>query len=263
MAAYIVTTLIDELDAADTNPSTFNPNDLSLREALALANNDPGTLDTITFDQNLTGGTTPGVDDGVVTLGGTELLITGNVTVDGDVDGNGTADITVSAAGASRVINIDGATPIYAVLNGLVIADGVTAGTGGGISLGALDTLTLTNSTVQNNVADTAGGGLASGGTASLSNVTLTNNDGGAGADGGGIYNSGLLLADRLTLTGSDTGAFGGALMNSGIAVLTNSTLSANTAGGSGGGIYNLGSLTLYNTTLSENYTGVDGGGIR
>ena len=44
-----VTTLVDELDAADTSLATANLDDLSLREALAIANSDP-FANTITFD---------------------------------------------------------------------------------------------------------------------------------------------------------------------------------------------------------------------
>ncbi len=55
----------------------------------------------------LTGGNTPGVDDGFIKLGGTELVLSTNVTIDGDVDGDGDADITVSGDDASRVFKVD------------------------------------------------------------------------------------------------------------------------------------------------------------
>ena len=58
MANFIVTTLNDELDAADTVAATANPNDLSLREALALTQeNGAGVADVITFHPSLAPGT--------------------------------------------------------------------------------------------------------------------------------------------------------------------------------------------------------------
>ena len=62
MATYTVTTNADELDNIDglgtVSIANFGGiNDLSLREALALADIDPTTLDTIDFDANVfTGG---------------------------------------------------------------------------------------------------------------------------------------------------------------------------------------------------------------
>ena len=63
---------------------------LSLREALALANAD-ADADTIVF-----------ASAGTLTLTNGELGITTDVTIDGDIDGNGTADITVSGSDLSR-----------------------------------------------------------------------------------------------------------------------------------------------------------------
>ena len=65
---------------------------LSLREALFLANEDPTTADTITFDPPLANGT---ID---LMLG--QLKIDGSVTIEGGND-----DITIDAGGSSRVFD--------------------------------------------------------------------------------------------------------------------------------------------------------------
>ena len=100
---------------------------LSLREALAFANQDPATHDTITFAENL--------NDGTIFLSqGSQLVVGGDVTIDGDIDNDGTADITVSAdtfayatmppTGFSQVFGEASATPITATLDGLIVRDG-------------------------------------------------------------------------------------------------------------------------------------------
>ena len=98
--SFEVTTLEDELDSADPNATLIDfggLTDLSLREALVLAQQDKASYDTITFAASLIGGPTPGVDDGVLTLAMGELAIEGNVTIDGDVNHDGAPDITIDA----------------------------------------------------------------------------------------------------------------------------------------------------------------------
>jgi predicted outer membrane repeat protein len=232
--SLVVTTLDDELDAADTDLATVNLTDLSLREALALANGDAGA-NTITFAAALSGGTL------FLTTGQELAITTDGITVDGDIDGDGDADITIdadSAAGlddaASRVflINDGGAGTIAATLNGLVIRDGnatdpFTNRAGGGIYVGDFDALTLTNATVSGNSAGGDGGGIGGDYRAAitLTNATVSGNS--AGADGGGIG-----------------GGYGAAI------TLTNATVSGNSAGEHGGGIYSYGASTT--TTLTN-----------
>ncbi len=66
-----------------------------------------------------------------------------------------------------------------------VFNDIVLFGFGGGIYNG--DTMTLTNSTVIDNIADINGGGILNGGTLTLTNSTVNLN---SAANGGGIYSS-------------------------------------------------------------------------
>ena len=99
-----VTTLVDELDAGDT-AGHGRLDDLSLREALAMANTDP--TPTPSPSRHADRRQHAGVDDGLIELGGTELDITNDVTIDGDVNGDGDADITSAAttpAASSRTV---------------------------------------------------------------------------------------------------------------------------------------------------------------
>ena len=68
----------------------------SLRDALGNASSG----DAITFAPNLAGGTL------ILTSG--ELDITKTLTINGDLDGNGSPDITISGNNASRVFDEDG-----------------------------------------------------------------------------------------------------------------------------------------------------------
>jgi len=228
MANFIVTTLAD----------TLNPNDgLSLREALALANGTPGS-DTITFAPGLFGGT-------LVLTNGPLLITHDGITINGDINGNGHADITIDAAGASQVFNIsDGTNAISAALDGLVIENGHVGGSGGGIFVGAADALTLTNSIVTGNSAYRGGGIYGS----TNAHITLTNSTV-SGNSSKGIYGSGA-----------------GIFVYNGTITLTNSTVSGNSAAGEGGGIQGYGSsnhITLLNSTVSGNSaTHYSGGGI-
>ena len=101
MANITVTTLADTVNAGDGVTS--------LREALALANGNGRDADTITFAAGLAGGTL------FLTSGQQLAITTDGITIDGDIDGDGTPDITIDADSgplandaASRVFLIDG-----------------------------------------------------------------------------------------------------------------------------------------------------------
>src|SRR5262249_39658027 len=106
---------------------------LSLREALGLANQDPTTADTITFAPGLIGGGTHGVNDGVLLLTNGQLSINGNVTIEGDINGDQTPDITIDGQRASRDLSIAGGN---VGIDGLTITGGYAFVHGGGVSLG-------------------------------------------------------------------------------------------------------------------------------
>ncbi len=253
MATFIVTTADDELDSFGT-PSIAafgGANDISLREAIALANATSG-IDEITFDPTVFEGgpgdvifLSPDLD---------EFLITDRVAIRGDLDGDGTPDVEISADSAegaddadSRIFLIgdgDGSTILSVTLDGLVLRDGNQVGNGSEGSGGAIrydGTLQIVNSILRDNVSEDAGGAINANGrfartviynSSFLSNTAL---DGGGGA----FYSSyGFVTAINSTFTGNRAADFdGGAIYNgNGDITLTRSTLTGNYAASAGGG---------------------------
>ena len=145
------------------------------------------THDTIQFALALTTGFVDGVDNGHLYVDNGELTIaTRGVTINGDVDGDGKADITLDADDNSRVIHVTGEV---STLNALTITGGAaTGGSGAGILIDATAALTIVNSTVAGNHADAFGGGIHNDGLLTLNNVLLAVNT--AGLAGGGMFNS-------------------------------------------------------------------------
>jgi hypothetical protein len=133
----------------------------------------------------------------------------------------------------------------------------VTNASGGGIA--NLGQLTLSNDTLTRNSA-WGGGALRNGGTATITQTTLDDNvaNGGGGA---GLFNDGTATLNQDLLSGNQTpGGAGGGIWNSGIVLTANSTLAGN-AGVRGGGIYSdIGSVTLINVTLDSNRASTGGG---
>jgi predicted outer membrane repeat protein len=261
--SLVVTTLADNpYDGGTLAQELAEGNGLSLRQALGLANANPGPH-TVTFAPNLAGGT--------IHLTNGELDVTNGVTIDGDITGNGTPGITIDAGGASRVFDVDnGVSVISATLDGLVIRGGdsgsVGSGdSGGGIAVGQSDTLTLKISTVADNQGY-AGGGIygAQNSTVTLINASVFSNS--SDQLGGGIYADGTLTLTNATISGNSSQSTGGGigLGSNTTATLTNATIAGNSSGGSGGGISGdaFTIIRLYNSTLTGNYAIGQGGGI-
>lgn len=194
MTNLIVTTLDDE--AAGTTDLTTENNDgngLSLREALAIANAN-SDQDTITFDPSLSGGT--------ITLGGTQLEISSSVIIDGDVNGDDKADITIDANSSSRVFNVTGGTDTLQSLT-------ITGANGGAVNVtGSSTNLTIDSTTISGNSGST-GSAIYTG---DLTTFTLSNSL----VTGNSSSNMGTV-----TITGTGT--------------INNSIIALNTAGGASG----------------------------
>lgn len=190
----------------------------SLRDSIAGAT--PG--DTLTFNAPLDGAT--------ITLGGSQLTIEKDLTIDASALPNG---LTVSGNGLSRV---------FGILSGNTVA---------------FDNLEITGG----NAGGSSGGGISNeGGNVTLSNATLSGN---TAAGGGGIYNGpGTLTLSNATLSGNSA-TDGGALRNEGgTLTLVNATIAANTASGFGGGIDNdAGTLNIENTIVAANTGPAPGSG--
>ncbi len=167
-----------------------------------------------------------------------------------------------------------------------VITDNATTdGDGGGLSLsnpGGSGTVTITNSTIQNNVANTAttgnggiGGGILVGSFTSLTmtNSQLLNNQApqatGAQGKGGGI-NLGSFSHTNIhssTISGNQAAGDGGGIWtNQGLTIDQGTVISGNTSGGNGGGLWSdnqdIDITALSKVTITGNSATGNGGGI-
>jgi hypothetical protein len=276
----VVDTLADESDG------NYALGDLSLREALLLANTYP-SVDTISFAPALTV-----AGPATILLTMRELKITDSTSILGP----GANLLTIDASGndptpdmnngdGSRIFNItDDAnnTVLEVSISGLTLTGGDVSGAGvasNGGAIRSLENLTVTDSTISGNSssgnltsgATFSGGGIYARGDLTITASTISGNS--AGGDGGGIRAAGAsLLITNSTLSGNSAGVDGGAISNYGFGpdrtvVVINSTLSGNSAGGQtfsdGGAIWmGGGSLTVTDSLISNN-SAPSGGGIR
>jgi hypothetical protein len=246
---------------ADENDGNYGAGDLSLREAVAVANSNPGH-DAIRFAESLASGI-GGVGDVPLTLG--ELLLTGDLTI----TGLGATRLSISGNGSSRVFHV--ASGAVVELAELAIRNGRAADGGGLFNAG---TLTITNCTVAANTATNFGGGVHNAGELTLADTTVSGNsvNNETTGAGGGISNTGELVLRNSTVSGNNATRFGGGIFNgaAGVLTLVASSIASNTASGfvagiRGGGIYNLGSVTIVESAVWNNAAspeGSSGGGI-
>ena len=263
-----VSTLADESDG------DYSLGDLSLREAIGLAN-DSVEPETITFAIGLNGGTIR------LTLG--ELAITESLMIDAsglsngiviDASGNDPTPLSTrddanpnNDADGSRVFDVDNndVDSIIAVtLSGLMITGGDTF-EGGGVY--NRENLTIVDSTISGNMGVKGGGIFSQVGSLTVTRSEISGNA--VSAYGGGIYasQSALLMTDS-TVTGNYATRYGGGIdIESSSVVIVRSTIANNRmrAGfGRGGGIYARtasGQITITDTTVSGNIA-ARGGGI-
>ncbi|MGV3680222.1 MAG: DUF4347 domain-containing protein, partial [Acidovorax sp.] len=132
----------------------------SLRQAIASAT----AGDTITFSAVST-----------VTLASGELVINKNLIIDGDLDNNGTADVTIDANYTSRVLSITTGSTV--TLDGLVITHGSLSGVGGN------------GGTLSTDGGNALGAGISNAGTLTINNTSVTANGAGGGGGGAGVTN--------------------------------------------------------------------------
>jgi hypothetical protein len=248
----------------DTLDNLIDPNFLSLRDAITLANNSPGS-DIITIDPSLRGVPLQ------LSLG--ELKITDPVTI----QGLGPADTIIDARQQSRIFDI-APTGGDVTLDGLTLTGGHTTaqGDGGGaIRFQSTGTLTVRNCTISGNSTQgdfSAGAGvyaiepdgaLQTGGDVTVSHSTISGNStAGFNAPGGGIFVNGGLTMDASTIADNFTqgrNSFGGGIWVSSASTMTmtNSTVSGNFTKGAnshgGGIIVNGGGVKLSNSTVFGN----------
>jgi hypothetical protein len=157
-------------------------------------------------------------------------------------------------------------TVIDSVISGNRITSGNGSfGYGAGIYNCPSSTLTLINTTINDNSAK-VGGGICNGGLLTIINSTFSENVARTHR-GGAIANYGTLIITNSTFSGNSSGSsgFAGGILNGGLfqsagtLLINNSTLSGNTAGdGSGGGIFNVkgSTVALQNSILANNTGG-------
>ena len=175
----------------------------SLRAALASAQNG----DIVTFNTGMTVALTQVLD------------VNRNVTIDGDLNNDNVADVTLDGQFRTQILNVTAGTT--ATLDGLVITRGMVAGNGGN---GGDDALVA------------KGGGIYNAGTLTLRNVTVTANAASGGGGGGGV-----------TPQYAGGGGGGGGAISGGTGGRGGDTLNATGSngstgqGGAGGGFFNMG----------------------
>ncbi len=235
----------------DESNGNYGPGDLSLREAVELANVFPYT--TITFAPSLAGQTI------VLANGPLELTNTTGTTT---ITGPGASQLIISGNNSSGVFQIDNG--VTADISDLTIADGNASDAGGGI-YNEYSTLTVTNCTITGNSAY-YGGGIYNNGMLTVTGSIFSENSATYGY-GGGIYNE---MYRTLTVTGSafsgNSASYGGGIFSEydATATVADCSFSGNLATeGDGGGIFDNGALlTATDTSFSGNSAYSMGGGV-
>jgi outer membrane protein assembly factor BamB len=209
--------------------------------------------------------------DGTVTFncgGAATITVTSTKTISAATTIDGGSLITISGGHSVGVFSVNAG--VNFTVQNLTIANGNSAGYGGGINFNS-GTLTVTNSTFSGNSATGLGGAILNGsGTLTVTNSTFSGNsasgDGGGygGGYGGGIFNGSTVTVSDSTFAGNSATYDGGGIFDAGGTVtVTNSTFAGNSAGtyyGGGGIFLNAGTLTVTNSTFSGNSAGYASG---
>ncbi len=263
-----VLTVQNNLD--DTLANLAGDGELSLREAIEIANN-PGTV----IDGFVSNDEADEIDfashffdtSNTIILAGEELEIHETLTINGP----GRELLEIDANHSSRVINFE--APVGELtLRGLTatggrapIGGGIRFYTIGGFSGQITGLLTIEASSVSGNVSTFHGGGIYS----RFSSISISSSVIGGNIsrdEGGGVSASrGSVSLTNTTIDRNSSGANGGAISTDHASVtLTNSTISGNSSRHFGGGIYSgAGSVYLTNSTVTRNVAGSHGGGIQ
>jgi hypothetical protein len=230
-----VTTLNDEDDGNRT------AGDLSLREALLIANTQVRDINTIVFEEGLFGS-----GNQFITLNGSALPTPNPLNQSLKIQGPGARFLTISGNDQSRIFGFPaGSTPINFTLEDMTLASGNAQGGNGGAIQAYSVTINLTRVELKSNKAEFGGAIVTVGGVVRIDGSSFINNTG--SDDGGGLagYDSDIRIV--------------------------NSTFSGNNAGRNGGGIFSTGGSTrIYHSTIIKNTANADedlndvdrGGGI-
>ncbi|MEM9897966.1 MAG: ExeM/NucH family extracellular endonuclease, partial [Pseudomonadota bacterium] len=226
-AEVLVTTLDDTI--ADDGET-------SLREAFNLVNANNGTTTVLEFADDLGGDT--------LTLESLLPTVTKDVVIDGDIDGDGVADITIDGDDQFGIFIFQS----DATVNGLVIQNGLGAVPGNGLpTSGGItatgDKLTVTNSVFRENENPTGPGGA----------IRTFNAD---------LTIEGSVFVDNTAFSAGAVSAANDNL-NSGTVKIRDTTFIGNSAVNLGGAITTLRTdVDLFNVTLVDNSAGQPGSAL-
>jgi CSLREA domain-containing protein len=253
--------VVDEV--IDENDGDYSVGDLSLREAIGLANGNPGA-DVITFDPALYA-----IKTAKIFLTQGELLITGSLTINGP----GSDNLLIDASRVDptpydrqgdgirvfRIQDTTSFTPIEVELVGMDIRGGDVAGKGGAIY--NFENLTITDCEIISNHAENGGGIHTEFGRLDIAGSRITGNT--ASGRGGGvcIYYGPGTVTDSI-IEGNYAAGNGGGIITYNPLTITRSTITGNNAGSNGGGVSGR-MLTIHESTITGNSATVGGGGIR
>lgn len=245
-----------------TTDENNSDGDCSLREAVIAANQDSlrdacpagNGADTIRLPAGTFALTRTGNFE--------QVSLTGDLDIASDltIEGAGQADTTIDGNGTDRVLHILSGT---VTLSRLSIANGdAGAELGGGLFV--FGDVTIEDSRIHDNQADSGGGIYQMTGTLTLIGVRV---DGNTAEAGGGIVGSGTLttIIGSVISGNTATPGSGGGLWNDSITSLANSTVSGNSADDDGGGILSIALSTaqviMFSVTVANNTADSDGDG--
>ncbi|MFK7818957.1 MAG: choice-of-anchor Q domain-containing protein [Planctomycetaceae bacterium] len=272
---------------SDVDNGVFTAGDLSLREAIGLANATPAEV-TIEFDL-------PTANP--VILVGDQFVVSSNVVIDGANQNAAGGNVILDGEGVGRILMVDAIlNPATVGLTNITLTNGFADGSDpapfnleGGAIFNQSGDLWVSNSTISGSSATENGGGIMTrSGTATIWESTFSANtaDNGAGlfsfgttttitdstfssnnaltAGGAVLTRTGQLSLISSTIN-NNTAATGAALANeiNGNTHITNSTISGNRADSNAGGLENeSGFLVLTNSTVAGNLADADSDGL-
>ena len=249
----IVSTLEDE------NDGDFSDGDLSLREAIAIANDTEGA-DTITFSSELNGGTIS-ISESL----DRELTIDGSVSINGlgqdnlILDGGFVFKLPESSSElAIDGLNLTGGTidsfGDLSLTNSTISQSIGFSGSSDNSSIISRGTLSLDRSSIIDSDGGDNLGILIESGTADITNSTIANHEGVLGGSGVLILTDETVNISNSTITNNNNRFVGGvANASDGTVNITNTTIANNNGGLGNGGIQNFGTVTLTSTIVADN----------
>ena len=248
-------------------PATFAVTNLN-DGAVGKAGDQPGTLRQAIFDANAAAGAdeivfTGAGAAGTITLTNGELTVNTNITI----IGTGVGNLIVDGNLAGRVFNFTAGT---STVTDMTIQRG-SAGGGAGARAGDAPVLTLRRVLLTGNVGNGNGGGaMVTSGTMTIIDSTIDNNTSANNGAGLRVNNTGTLFVRNSTISNNTTTTAardgGGIHVSSAGATLRifNSTVSGNTTTDDGGAIAvtNGSRAFLYNNTMASNVSAQQGEGV-